>query len=717
MNRLLILASLLLVASSCSKDLTAALEEPSAENSISLSAQLPNSETRLGSNTENNDSWTFSWEQYDALGDWSTGCTSLEKFTNTAATGVATANFSGDLGAGENHRFIYPYEDITITEGSTLYPIDISSQDGSLNKTYFITQELYALTDLKDGTVTTLAMEHVGGFMAVDIYLENYNSDFTYTLKKVEYVGIPTEATIDLEEDFDSAGLIAVTATGSVIVEVSEEFAEVTDNEVKYLQAIAKLNIIPFELKDGDKLTVNLTVEITKTATTESTDEIISSITFTNSGDQSFSRATHNFTNLLADASQTITISSATINGWNTENEGELDATPYEPIDIETDSDGVYYIYTAAGLTEFAAIVNGSSTTTTQNQSAKGVLMNDINLEGDADNQWTPIGYNTSNPYKGIFNGGGFEVSGLYIDDNTANYKGLFGYALSAEIKNVSVSGKVTGNNYVGGVVGDLYSSTIESCYNNEADVSGTNYVGGVVGDLYSSTIESCYNNEADVSGTNYVGGVVGRSCDSTMESCYNKGAVTASGSSAYVGGVVGYSYAYTKTAKVENCYNTGAITATGTSTPRIGGVVGYVTGYLFENDVSGSSYQYDSYVTACYSSGQVSSAKNKYFGGVIGETGYYTTITYCCYDTSTVDDASANDDSAYSPLTAVGSSSATGLADDTENVVMGLETYEMTTSSTLLGYLQASDSTAWIADTADINNGYPILSWEQTND
>ncbi len=653
MNRLIILASLLLFSSSCSKEQSPALEEPTLENSISLGAQLPNTETRLGSNTESNESWTFSWESGDAMGNWHTSGTKAQEFVNKSATG-APANFSGDLGEGDHHRFIYPYEDISIAEGSTLYPIDISSQDGTLNKTYFITQTQHTREQLKDGTVTTLAMEHVGGFMAVDIYLENYLEGYSYTLKKVEYVGIPTKANLDLERDFDSDALCIVTEdSGSVIVEVSEEFAEVTDNEVKYLQAIAKLNIIPFELKDGDKLTVNLTVEITKTATTESADEIISSITFTNSGDQSFGRATHNFTYLLADASHGITISGATINDWsNKESGGDLGLTKVYDITYNTDT-SIYEIHTADGMRAFADLVNGSDCSVsnltiddssyfnfgTINNTINGTLLADIDLGGiDAngngieEKKWIAIGYMNSSSdlayFKGNFDGGGHKISGLYINELGSDYQGLFGYLENSTISNLGVSGSVTGGNYTGGIVGYAIGSIVTCCYNN-CDVTGTGENIGL-----------------------YVGGIIGYSYTSNVYSCYNRGEITGW---SYVGGVAGHLYMYSK---LTDSYNTGEV---------------YCTGWV---------------------------------GGISGAISSSTTVNYGYFDSDEVTEvtrALGGRDN----CTEYGALTTTMMKGDatTEGTLL----YYFTNSN-------YGNSTNWSADTEGINGGYPILTWQVAN-
>ncbi len=50
--------------------------------------------------------------------------------------------------------------------------------------------------------------------------------------------------------------------------------------------------------------------------------------------------------------------------------------------------------------------------------------------------EWTPIG-DKDNPFKGSFNGNGFEIRNLTITSPTAKLIGLFGYAEGAKIYNI----------------------------------------------------------------------------------------------------------------------------------------------------------------------------------------------------------------------------------------------------------------------------------------
>ena len=330
---------------------------------------------------------------------------------------------------------------------------------------------------------------------------------------------------------------------------------------------------------------------------------------------------------------------------------------------LTQDGDDTYLIYTAENLKEFAAIVNGTDSISADSD-ADARLMNDIDLSSvcsEENGTWTPIG-NSSNEYIGTFNGNGHTISGLYIDSSDNDYKGLFGYVgSSGKIEKLSVSGSVSGNRYVGGVVG-LNSGIVENCY-NIGKVSGNRYVGGVVGyNGTGATVSNCYNtgtitgtddyvvgvvgynrgtvknchNIGEVSGNRYVGGVVGSNNNGRVENCHNTGSVT--GTDDYVGGVVGYNYG-----SVTNCYNTGSVSGPGN---QVGGVVGYnissVTNCYNTGSVSGTGNQVGGVVgyndggrvggrvENCYNTGEVSG--NSYVGGVVGDNSSSGNVTGCYF-------------------------------------------------------------------------------------
>ena len=123
-------------------------------------------------------------------------------------------------------------------------------------------------------------------------------------------------------------------------------------------------------------------------------------------------------------------------------------------------------------------------------------LENDIKLtEGEA---WIPIGTGEGTPFSGTFDGGGFKISGLTINDGE-DYQGLFGYAQDAIIRNITVAGTVTGKDYVGGIVGFLAGGELDQCV-NEAKVNGNDHIGGIAGrvaagnSVETGVIRNCAN-------------------------------------------------------------------------------------------------------------------------------------------------------------------------------------------------------------------------------
>jgi hypothetical protein len=186
----------------------------------------------------------------------------------------------------------------------------------------------------------------------------------------------------------------------------------------------------------------------------------------------------------------------------------------------------IYQIGNAAELAWFADIVN-----TGTEVNANAVLTADIEL---ADYEWTPIGNNNSTTqFKGLFDGQGHAVRGLYIS-GTNSYQGLIGYVNEATIKNLKVYGEVHGGSSVGGIVGYATGACTFDRLENHADVYATNansYVAGVVGRVNTATtvLTNCIN-YGSITGTNYVGGILNYGTtakDVTVTHVVNAGEIT----------------------------------------------------------------------------------------------------------------------------------------------------------------------------------------------
>jgi hypothetical protein len=184
---------------------------------------------------------------------------------------------------------------------------------------------------------------------------------------------------------------------------------------------------------------------------------------------------------------------------------------------------------------------------------------------------WTPIGTDSSDPFTGTYDGGGFTISNLFIDRSDTDYQGLFGYTGSgAVLKNIGLEDvDITGKGSVGGLVGynnNNNDGMIANSYATGVIVGHFDNVGGLVG-WNTGTVKSSYAT-GNVTGYRLnVGGLVGKNDGGTIENSYATGKVT--GTNNNVGGLVGFN---TNGGTIENSYATGDVTSTG---DRIGGLVG----------------------------------------------------------------------------------------------------------------------------------------------
>ena len=213
------------------------------------------------------------------------------------------------------------------------------------------------------------------------------------------------------------------------------------------------------------------------------------------------------------------------------------------------DADNEFTLTNAAELFGLAQLVNGG--TNFANKTVK--LGEDIDLIGYI---WTPIGIGNYS-FKGVFDGGNHKITSMNVHAAGTSYAGLFGYVLGGTVKNLRVEGSVkyTGGTfgYVGGIVGCCDSSgKVTNCLSKVMIAAqGNYYVGGVVGNLITGTINLCWNEGTVNGGSGSVGGIVGTNSGGTGTNCANFGEVTGSSTA---GGIVGIGTA-------ANSYNLGDVT------------------------------------------------------------------------------------------------------------------------------------------------------------
>ena len=202
-----------------------------------------------------------------------------------------------------------------------------------------------------------------------------------------------------------------------------------------------------------------------------------------------------------------------------------VETTDKYDIDDDSTKDTVYEISNAGQLYWFADKVNNGE------GSLNAVLTADISVnEGDVSGcdgnkaedwrDWTPIG-EVSNIYSGTFDGQDHTVSGLYFNDENAEYVGLFGHSYG-NIKNAGVvNSYFKGSDYVGGVCGKNNESTT-NCYNAGTVVATyfDAWVGGVCG-ANDGTVTNSYNTGNVIATNSYSGGVCGHNGNGTITNCY----------------------------------------------------------------------------------------------------------------------------------------------------------------------------------------------------
>ena len=288
-----------------------------------------------------------------------------------------------------------------------------------------------------------------------------------------------------------------------------------------------------------------------------------------------------------------LTLEGCTIGSW-ADGGGESGAA--EDLGYIYDSNTkTYTVYNTNGLMNIAELVNGGKS------DINITLDTDIDLTGK---DWTPIGTDYDNSYKGTFDGGGHTITGLTFTTND-EYAGLFGWLNRAgTVKNVVMEGvQITSNQIYGGSIGGVVGygwGTIENC-SVSGSVSGTVYVGGVVGAQIGGSITGC-SSSATVKGMIDVGGVAGQTNSSaTLTACYATGNVIIEmdpKKNIAGGSLVGMNAGSSLLA----CYATGNVTSTGSSTGymHIGGFLGnnYSTvtaGYWKNNHEQGIGYNRES--------------------------------------------------------------------------------------------------------------------------
>lgn len=338
------------------------------------------------------------------------------------------------------------------------------------------------------------------------------------------------------------------------------------------------------------------------------------------------------------------------------------------------DNDGNVIITSREGFVWLSCLVNGLHGQEAQNFRNKSVkLMVNVDL---SDYRWRPIGNTWWNTFDGSFDGNNHTISNLYVNEYH-DWVGLFGHVYQGKFVNITIENSIVkGFSNVGTICG-MYQNVgydwnygdvlFDNCHVKNASVYGDNLVGGIGGRIENRgdetgltiVVRNCFSS-GEVHGSNHVGGLIGNIKDfAKIGNCYSTCDIYATEMDA--GGLIGF----TKSCVLENSYATGIITSTG-------GSYGKLVGYLCDN------------ITCHYMYGLEDEKPINLFGYV----GDYCTIDNFEWFTS---------------------------AGVIKNAIIHSGTSYTDLVDALNAWVDANNTNGkyrhWIADTANVNGGYPILA------
>ncbi|MFA5498596.1 MAG: T9SS type A sorting domain-containing protein [Candidatus Cloacimonadia bacterium] len=192
---------------------------------------------------------------------------------------------------------------------------------------------------------------------------------------------------------------------------------------------------------------------------------------------------------------------------------------------------------------------------------------------------WIPIG-NETTKFTGSYNGGGYTITGLFINRPEISYQGLFGYIDGGEVSNLvlrevditastkigglggqidntfvfrcSTTGKIGGNSRVGGLIGEGVKSEINECYSATSLEANPSIAGGLIGRSVECIIKDCYSS-GDVIGRTTLGGFLGHYAPGSLDRSYSSGLVNSISDATSVGGFIGTTVG--TSLKMSECY------------------------------------------------------------------------------------------------------------------------------------------------------------------
>ncbi len=325
---------------------------------------------------------------------------------------------------------------------------------------------------------------------------------------------------------------------------------------------------------------------------------------------------------------------------------------------------------------------------------------NDANDETYIGNNegFKPIGESYSKIFIGNYNGDGYKIDSLFINRNSEEFVGLFGWISQSVIDSLKLSNvSIAGDKYVGGLVGLCDNSSSISNSSTSGEVRGNEFVGGLVGYSGASNTTNSFSTSTIVGG-NSVGGLLGRNFSSTVSSSFSTGNVTGDSD---VGGFIG--------GNVKNIF-----------TPKFSANKNNPKNIL---DIDGSST-----VKNCFTHGNVnrtSESNNTSFGGFCGYNNdtlkfCYSTgsVTFIDHEEPTNSGFVGNDESGIylnNFWNSTTSNQSVGVGANAETAVnMKIQNTYTTVGWDFKGEQNNGNKDIWEIDGSK-SNGYPYLHWQIT--
>lgn len=377
---------------------------------------------------------------------------------------------------------------------------------------------------LMDGTVkaydvTPSTVDNTSATLtSTDPYYWTNHNDITvtawwpYTAGETTPPAVKVKANQSTQKDFEGSDLIVAdgqTVTyGSPTLRFTHRTARVTIVLTDYTEGLASVQLTglstegdnPDIIVPYDKGSNTYTAIVAPQSVAAGTTFIV--CTFTNG--KTFVYKMKNATDWQAGGEYTYTVSLAAA----------------KDLGYTIESNGSYTVTSADGLMNVAKLVNGGKT------DINITLDKNIDLTGK---DWTPIGTDYDNSYKGTFDGGGHTITGLTFTTND-EYAGLFGWLNRAgTVKNVVMEGvQITSHQIYGGSIGGVAGQT-----NSSATLTACYATGNVIIEM---------DPKKNIAG----GSLVGMNAGSSLLACYATGNVTSTGSSTgymHIGGFLGNNY------------------------------------------------------------------------------------------------------------------------------------------------------------------------------